>query len=102
MEERVSESKLYGTLGVGTKAANKYGKRKWFFSAERERMLDGSPGPIVYVMPAKEAPPGYGRLADASSQPFSLVAGPSRIGWGFFITVAATRLATYHELSRTR
>ena len=49
-------NKLYGTFGgFGTKAANKYGKRKWFFSAIRERMPNGSLGPMVYVMPAREA-----------------------------------------------
>jgi len=49
-------NRLYGVLGGwGTKAANKYGKRVWFFSALRERNPDGSAGYMVYVMPKKEA-----------------------------------------------
>ncbi len=51
-----AESRLYGVLGgFGTKATNRYGKKKWFFSAHRERMPDGSAGYMVYVMPAREA-----------------------------------------------
>ncbi len=51
-----AESRLYGVLGgFGTKATQRYGKKKWFFSAYRERMADGSAGYMVYVMPAREA-----------------------------------------------
>jgi hypothetical protein len=51
-----AESRVYGVLGgFGTKAANRYGKKAWFFSAYRERMPDGSAGYFVYVMPAQKA-----------------------------------------------
>lgn len=51
-----AESRVYGVLGgFGTKAANRYGKKEWFFSAYRERTPDGSAGYFVYVMPAQKA-----------------------------------------------
>ncbi len=51
-----AEGRLYGVLGgFGTKAANRYAKKKWFFDAYRERMPDGSAGYYVYVMPAEKA-----------------------------------------------
>lgn len=51
-----AESRLYGVLGgFGTKAANRYGKKKWFFSAYREHMPDGSSGYMIYVMPTEKA-----------------------------------------------
>ncbi|MDP9479611.1 MAG: hypothetical protein M3R38_28770 [Actinomycetota bacterium] len=50
-----AESRLYGVLGGLGKAAYRYGKKRWFFDANRERMPDGSAGYMVYVMPAREA-----------------------------------------------
>ena len=41
--------------GWGTKSANRYDKKKWFFDAYRERMPDGTAGYFVYVMPAEKA-----------------------------------------------
>ncbi len=51
-----AEGRLYGVLGgFGTKSTTRYGKKKWFFDAYRERMRDGSAGYFVYVMPEEKA-----------------------------------------------
>ncbi len=51
-----ARNRLYGVLGgFGAKAVNWYGKKKWFFFADRERMGDGSAGRMVYVMPADKS-----------------------------------------------
>jgi hypothetical protein len=48
-----AESRLYGVLGgFGTKATQRYRKRKWFFDANRERMADGSAGYMIYACSA--------------------------------------------------
>jgi len=51
-----AEGRLYGVLGgFGTKSTTRYGKKKWFFDAYRERMRDGSAGYFVYVMSEEKA-----------------------------------------------
>jgi hypothetical protein len=51
-----AESRLYGVLGgFGTKATQRYGKKKWFFDAYRERMPDGSAGYMIYVISVEKA-----------------------------------------------
>jgi hypothetical protein len=60
-----AESRLYGVLGgFGTKAAQKYRKKKWFFDAYRERMPDGSTGYMIYVISVEKA----GWLREASGR----------------------------------
>lgn len=51
-----AESRLYGVLGgFGTKAAQRYHKKKWFFDAYRERMSDDSAGYMIYVISDEKA-----------------------------------------------
>lgn len=51
-----AESRLYGVLGgFGTKATQRYRKKKWFFDAYRERMADGSAGYMIYVISVEKA-----------------------------------------------
>ncbi len=50
------EGKLYGVLGAfGRRSASKYGKKKWFFSGDRERLDNGKLGYFLYKMPAEKA-----------------------------------------------
>ncbi len=51
-----AESRLYGVLGgFGTKAAQRYRKKRWFFDAYREREPDGSAGYMIYVISVEKA-----------------------------------------------
>lgn len=50
-----AESKLYGVLGYLGRRSYKYGKSEWFFTADRERKPDGSPGSMVYIMTEEKA-----------------------------------------------
>ena len=50
-----AEGKLYGVLGAFGRRSAAYGKKKWFFDADRERLANGRRGYFTYKMPAEKA-----------------------------------------------
>lgn len=50
-----AHNKIYGTFGHLGRLSKAFGKSHWFFTPERERNADGSPGYFVYCMPSEKA-----------------------------------------------